>query len=109
MVIIPTGKIFNFKNSMDFINNQPKLFKLSCQEIEKKFGRSNFDVAEEYVWDLIYHHFGNSADFVINNSYFDDNHNNPHFHTLNFEIEGIDDTTAELVYQELVQKGLIIT
>lgn len=109
MAIILIGKTLNFKNAMDFINNQPKLFKLSYQEIEKQFGRSNFDVAEEYVWDLIYHHFGNSADFVIKNSYFDDNHNNPYFHTLNFEIEGIDNTTAELVYQELMRKGLVVS
>lgn len=86
-----------------------KIIKLSCQEIEKQFGRSNFDVAEEYLWDLIYHHFGNSADFIIKNSYFDDKHNNPYFHTLNFEIEGIDSITADLIYQELIQKGLIIT
>lgn len=85
-----------------------KIFKLSCQEIESQFGNSNFDDATEYVWDLIYHYFGNSNQFTIQNIDFDQSHNNPYFHTLNIEVDGIDDITADLVLQALQEKRLLI-
>lgn len=85
-----------------------KIFKLSCQEIESQFGNSNFDDATEYVWDLIYRYFGNSNQFAIQNIDFDHSHNNPYFHTLNIEVDGIDDITAGLVLQALQDKRLLI-
>lgn len=85
-----------------------RIFKLSCQEIEKQFGQGNFDDATEYVWDLIYHHFGDSDKFIIKNIDFDDSHTNPYFHTLNIAVEGIDSTTADLIFKELMTKELTL-
>lgn len=83
-----------------------KIFKLSCQEIEKQFGQGNFDDATEYVWNLIYHNFDNNDKFIIRNIDFDDSHINPYFHTLNIDVEGIDSVTADLILQELNAKRL---
>lgn len=87
---------------------ETKVFKLSCQAIEQRFGQGNFDDATEYVWDLIYHYFGNSDNFTIKHIDFDDKQDNPYFHTLNIEIEGIDSVTADFVYQALIDKGLTL-
>lgn len=83
-----------------------KIFKLSCQAIEKQFGQGNFDDATDYVWEVIYRCFDNNDDFIIKNIEFDDKHDNPYFHTLNIEVEGIDSVTADLILQELLTKEL---
>lgn len=85
-----------------------KTLKLSCQEIANQFGRGNFDDATEYVWDLIYHYCGNHHEFIIKNIYFDDSHANPYFHTLNIEVEGIDEATEGLILQKLMAKKLTL-
>lgn len=85
-----------------------KTFKLSCQAIEKHFGKGNFDDAEAHLWDIIFRHLGNSDAFAFKNIDFEDHHPNPYFHTLNFEVEGIDTTTEWVIYKELKQQGLVL-
>lgn len=85
---------------------EPKyLLRLSLQAIEQQFGKSNFDDCYEEVQYMIIEAFG-SANFEMQCD-FETTHSNPYFHTLNFEIRGIDGVTFGLVKNELRKRKLL--